>query len=83
MINWKVRINNKLFWTSIIPAILLVIQAVASCFGYTMDLGDLGNKLIDVVNGVFVVLSLLGIVIDPTTSGVADSTRAMKYKEPK
>ena len=34
MINWKVRIKNKNFWISIIPAFLLVIQAVAHVFGY-------------------------------------------------
>ena len=26
-INWKVRIANKQFWLSVIPAVLLVIQA--------------------------------------------------------
>ena len=40
-INWKVRIKNKNFWIAIIPAILLVIQAVAHVFGYNIDLGEL------------------------------------------
>ena len=82
-INWKVRIKNKNFWISIIPAILLVIQAVAHVFGYTLDLGDLGNNLIAVVDAVFVVLVLLGIVTDPTTEGLQDSNLAMTYDEPK
>ncbi len=82
-INWKVRIKNKNFWLAIIPAVLLLIQAVAAVFGYTIDLGDLGNKLIVVVNAVFVVLSILGIVTDPTTEGIADSKLALTYTEPK
>lgn len=82
-INWKVRIKNKQFWLAIIPAVLLLIQAVAAVFGYTIDLGDLGNKLIVVVNAVFVVLSILGIVTDPTTEGISDSNLALTYKEPK
>lgn len=82
-INWKVRIKNKNFWLAIIPAVLLLIQAVAAVFGYTLDLGDLGNKLIVVVNAVFVVLSILGIVTDPTTEGIADSKLALTYTEPK
>ena len=48
-INWKVRIANKQFWLSVIPAVLLVIQAVGAVFGYTLDFGDLGNKLLAVV----------------------------------
>lgn len=82
-INWKVRIKNKNFWVAIIPAVLLLIQAVAAVFGYTIDLGDLGNRLIVVVNAVFVVLSILGIVTDPTTEGISDSNLALTYKEPK
>ena len=82
-INWKVRIKNKNFWLAIIPAVLLLIQAVAAVFGYTLDLGDIGNKLIVVVNAVFVVLSILGIVTDPTTEGIADSKLALTYTEPK
>lgn len=83
MINWKVRIKNKTFWLSLIPAVLLFVQVVASVFGYTMDLGDLGNKLLDVVNALFAVLAILGIVTDPTTAGVSDSEQAMTYEKPK
>ncbi len=81
--NWKVRIKNKTFWLTVIPAVLLLIQVVAAVFGYTLDFGDLGNKLLAVVNAVFALLAILGVVNDPTTAGVADSTQAMNYKEPK
>ena len=83
MINWEVRIRNKNFWLSLIPAILLLIQVVAEVFGYHLDLGDLGNKLLAVVNAVFAVLAILGIVTDPTTAGISDSTQAMTYPYPK
>lgn len=82
MINWKVRIKNKTFWTTIIPAVALVAQAVASLFGYTLDLTTLVGKLIAIVDAVFGVLVILGIVVDPTTAGVGDSKRAMGYQEP-
>ena len=83
MINWRVRIRNKAFWVAIIPAVLVLIQVVAEVFGYTLELGELGNKLIAVVNAVFVVLSILGVVNDPTTSGLSDSKQAMTYELPK
>lgn len=82
-INWIVRIKNKAFWVALIPAVLLLIQVVAAVFGYTLDLGSLGNKLLDVVNAVFGVLVILGVVTDPTTKGIADSDQALTYTEPK
>lgn len=82
-INWKVRIKNKNFWITLIPALLLLIQGVAALFGFELNLGDIGNKLIAVVNAVFVVLAILGIVTDPTTKGVSDSEQAMTYTKPK
>ena len=82
-INWKVRIKNKAFWLAIVPAVLLMVQVVAALFGFTLDLGDLGNKILAVVNSVFAVLSILGVVTDPTTAGVSDSTQALTYEEPK
>lgn len=83
MINWKVRIKNKNFWIALIPAVLLLIQVVASVFGFTIDLSDLGQKLLAVVNALFVVLAILGIVTDPTTEGISDSDLALTYTEPK
>lgn len=83
MINWTVRIKNKNFWLAVIPAVLLLIQTVAAVFGYTLDVGDIGNRLIAVVNAVFGVLVILGVVNDPTTAGIADSKQARTYIAPK
>lgn len=82
MINWKVRLKNKSFWLALIPAVLLLIQAVAALFGFELDLDFLGERLLAVVNALFVVLTILGVVVDPTTQGVGDSERAMGYDEP-
>ena len=83
MINWIVRIKNKNFWLAITPAVLLLVQTVAAVFGYSLDFGELGNRLIAVVNAVFVVLVILGVVNDPTTAGIADSKLARTYSAPK
>ena len=83
LINWMVRIKNKAFWMSFIPAVLLLVQVVAATFGFTMDLGNLGNKLLAVVDAAFCVLAILGVVTDPTTVGISDSQRALTYNEPK
>lgn len=81
-LNWKVRWKNKQFWISIIPALALVAQAVASVFGWTLDLNTLVGKLLAVVDAIFAVLIILGVVVDPTTVGIGDSVRAMQYPEP-
>lgn len=38
-INWKVRIRNKTFWVSLVPAALLLIQVIAAVFGIALDFG--------------------------------------------
>ena len=82
MINWQVRIRNRQFWVSVIPALALVVQAVVAVFGWTLDFTTLIGKLIAVVDAVFALLVILGVVVDPTTAGISDSKRAMGYEEP-
>ena len=83
MINWKVRLASKTFWLALIPALLLLVQAIAAVFGFTLELEGIEAKLLDLVNAVFAVLVILGIVNDPTTAGLGDSQQAMSYDVPK
>ena len=82
-INWKVRLLNKTFWLTIVPATLLIIQLVLAVFGITFNVDELSGKIIAVVDAVFALLVALGIVIDPTTKGISDSEQAMTYTKPK
>ena len=82
MINWKVRIRNRNFWLALIPAVLLLAQSVAAALGFRLQLGDLGDKLLAIVNNLFALLAILGIVNDPTTQGYGDSARALGYETP-
>lgn len=81
-INIPVRFRNKAFWIAFIPGVLLLVELIASVFGYHLDFGELGNKLIRIVEVIFGLLALLGIVTDPTTEGFHDSNRAMNYDKP-
>lgn len=83
MINWKVRLASKTFWLALIPALLLLVQAIAAAFGFTLELEGIEARLLDLVNAVFAVLVILGIVNDPTTAGLRDSQQAMSYIKPK
>ena len=82
-INWKVRIRNKNFWLALIPALLLLVQVVAAPFGYKWDFGVLNQQLAAIINAVFALLSILGVVNDPTTAGSSDSAQALTYEEPR
>lgn len=82
-VNWRVRIKNKAFWLALIPALLLLVQVCAAPFGYAWDFGVLSAQLAAIVNALFAVLAILGIVADPTTKGMGDSEQALSYEKPK
>lgn len=79
-INWKVRLNHKTFLVSLFSLVLLLVQQVASFFG--IDTTIYNERLTDLFNTVLYILVLLGVVVDPTTDSVSDSTQAMNYKKP-
>jgi phi LC3 family holin len=66
-----------------IPAVILLVTQVCKLFGLNLDLGGISSSLLDIVSTVFIILTILGIVNDPTTNGISDSDLAMTYKEPK
>lgn len=81
-INFKVRAKNKSFWLAFIPAVLLLVQVVFAPFGYNWDYGVLNQQLTAIINSLFAVLSIVGVIADPTTAGVSDSERALGYTVP-
>lgn len=83
MINIKARAKNKTFWLTLVPAVLLLVQVVAAPFGYQWDFGVLNEQIAAIINATFAVLSILGVITDPTTAGISDSKQALTYDEPK
>lgn len=82
-LNLKVRAKNKIFWLTFIPALLLVVQVVLAVFGIQWQPEKLSEQLAELVNAVFMLLTILGVVTDPTTSGIGDTDQAMTYDAPK
>jgi len=81
MINWKVRLKNKVWLLTAIPVVLGAAYSVFGLFGWVPPIAEtaLENVLITIVGA----LAVLGIVEDPTTAGVGDSKQALTYEEPK
>jgi phi LC3 family holin len=70
--DWKARVKNKTFWVALVPAVLLLLQVIAVPFGYKFDITILSKQLLDIINAAFGVLVILGVVMDPTTTGITD-----------
>lgn len=83
MINWKVRFKNKRFVIAFIAGLLLLVKQVSVLFGYNLNTELFNTNINNVVDAVFLLLGLLGIVNDPTTQGFSDSEQAMTYDKPK
>lgn len=81
-INWKVRVLNKTFWLTLVPALALLLQTFLAVFNVRLELGETIDKLLVFINALFGVFIIVGIVNDPTTAGFSDSERALTYTEP-
>lgn len=79
--NWKLRLQNKATLTTLILAIVAFVYQMLGLFGVVPAISQ--NDVINIVGLVINLLVTLGIVVDPTTSGVTDSAQAMTYTEPK
>lgn len=80
-INWKARIKNPVFWTTIIPAIVGVVYTVLGALGIVPALSE--SVVLNLFAMLITVLTTLGVLVDPTTAGVNDSALAMTYSEPR
>ncbi|EMC6865366.1 TPA: phage holin [Listeria monocytogenes] len=79
-INWKVRMQSKVFWVSIIPLVLVLIQQILGWFGVTVPAETINKEALDMINSVFLLLGVLGVVNDPTTRGTSDSELVLNKK---
>ncbi len=81
-INWKVRIKNKCFCLTALPALIVLLGFILKIFNIEIDVDVLTAEAESVVYAIFALLSAIGVVVDPTTEGVTDSARALTYEEP-
>jgi len=87
MINWKVRFKNRSWVTAFVAQLMIVAQMVLAGLN-TLGITDfqltdsIQESVLTIVNTIFILLSMLGLVQDPTTKGIQDSERAKSYKKP-
>ena len=79
-INWKVRLKQPSFWIATIPVVITFVYSVLSLAGIVPSITE--ESIQSVFLTLVSVLAQFGIVVDPTTKGISDSDRAMKYDKP-
>ena len=79
-VNWKVRFKNKVWLTCFFAAIVSFAFTILAMFDIFPSVTE--DQVMRFINTVLMLLSMTGIIVDPTTNGVNDSERAMGYEEP-
>ncbi len=75
MINWKLRLQHKSFWVALIGLLVILSQQLGIKF--------LPENVADITNTILAIGVLVGVITDPTTAGLGDSTQALGYDKPK
>ena len=82
-INIPVRFKNPWFWVGLCGTILAAMGVSPEMF---TSWDSVWEAVVNMVSNpymlVSVVLAVLGVFVDPTTSGISDSKRALSYKSP-
>lgn len=71
--DWKKRLRHPAFWTGMVSAVVLLTQQL----GYNV----FPENINDIVSTLLVIGTMLGIIVDPTTSGVTDKPVVIPPKE--
>ena len=79
-LNLTVRLKNPVFWFTIIPAIATFVYAILGAFGIVPSISE--DVLVNSLSAIITALAALGVLVDPTTTGVGDSDRALEYTKP-
>lgn len=80
-INWKVRFQNKVWVASVVALLVAFIYDGLALLGIAPSVDQ--NSVLALAETLLKVLVALGVLVDPTTAGVSDSTQAMTYLKPK
>lgn len=80
-INFKVRMKNKAFVLTMLSAIVAFIYQMCGIIGIVPAIGE--DMVIQLLGLVLNLLVGLGILVDPTTSGINDSRQALNYTTPR
>ncbi len=79
-INWKVRLRNKIWLSSAMALVVSFVYDLLAMLEVVPAISE--DWLMSLIQTALTMLTMLGVIIDPTTQGARDSDRAMLYDEP-
>lgn len=74
-INLKLRLQHKSFWVALVGLVVLLSQQ--------LGVKIFPDNIADITNTILAIGVLVGVINDPTTAGLGDSTQALGYDKPK
>ena len=80
-INWKVRFQNKTFLTGLISLVVVFVYDLLQLLEVAPTVTQ--SAVMQVAEGILMILGMVGVIADPTTNGLSDSKQAMTYTSPK
>ena len=81
--NWIVRIKNPWFWVGLIGVFLAAIGVTPEALTSWQAVYEMLAAFVQNPAAIgAAVMAILGLFVDPTTAGLKDSARAMKYTKP-
>lgn len=82
-INIPVRMKNPWFWVGLVGVVLAAMGVSPEML---TSWGAVADAALELIANPFmlasVFMAVLGVFVDPTTSGISDSSRAMTYIKP-
>ena len=79
-LNWKVRFKNKVWLGSFLSLLIGFAYSLLALFDVFPQVTE--SVVLQLLNQLLTFLGLIGVIVDPTTAGLEDSDRAMRYEEP-
>ena len=80
-INWRVRFQNKTFLTGLISLVVVFVYDLLQLLEIAPTVTQ--SAVMQVAEGILMILGMVGVIADPTTAGLTDSRQALTYTSPK
>lgn len=79
--NFILRLKNKTCLVALISSIIAFVYQILGIFEVVPVISE--SEITQICGIVINLLVTLGVIVDPTTQGIADSKQALEYTEPK
>ena len=80
-INWILRLKNKPVLTALIAAVVAFVYQILGIVGITPAVSEI--QVVEWAGLIINLLVFVGIITDPSTAGVKDTSTVMDRKEPR